>query len=152
MIELVLDGRIEEIEHIGSTSVEGLAAKPIIDIGITVTDIDDPTLIDRMQKLGYIYRDDREDDLPFRRYFVLIREDKHLVHVHIVPKEHEFFNAHIAFRDYLRQHKDIRDEYHLLKIRLAHKYKEDREGYQQGKSAYIRNITDLALDQLQSLD
>lgn len=137
------------IEHIGSTSVAGLGAKPIIDILITVEDISTADLlVEPLERLGYTYRNEYEEEMPFRRYFVKYDGDIHLEHIHVVPHHHQFHHDHIYFRDFLRNHIDIRDEYHLLKTRLANKHKENREGYQDGKSEFINRMTELAREEL----
>lgn len=138
-----------EIHHVGSTSIEGLGAKPIIDILITVKD---PANAERMVQIlpanDFTYVDKYEDEFPFRRYFVRYKEDKHGVHVHVVPHGHEFHINHLLFRDYLQKHSDIRDEYHLLKTRLANKFREDRDLYQEGKREFIEQMTEMAREEL----
>jgi len=140
--------QFNKIEHIGSTSIEGMGAKPIIDILITVDQLDDADQnVSKLVELGYEYHKDQEEDFPFRRYLVLKQNGNHKIHIHMVPDDHEFVREHLAFRDYLRKHSDVRDEYHLLKTRLANKYRDDREGYQNAKAVFIESITDLALDE-----
>ena len=144
----VLDGQISKVAHVGSTSIQGLGAKPTIDISITVKDINAEQIIEQMRNLGYNYNSSYEKEMPFRRYFVMKEGDKHLVHVHIVPINNQFHRDMIVFRNYLRKYRDIRDEYHLLKTRLANKYKENRTGYQEAKSEFIQNMLEMAKEEL----
>ena len=138
------------IEHVGSTSVPGLAAKPVIDIMPGLRDLGDSPLIVRpLQALGYRYFPEHEDVLPERRYFALPAGDEHRgrrrFHLHIVETTSEFWRRHLAFRDYLRAHPDVAGEYAALKRRLAAEYGSDREGYTEAKTEFITRIESLAL-------
>lgn len=114
------------IEHIGSTSVPGLAAKPIIDMSPGLRSLDDaPPIIDQLEALGYHYVPEFEHDtpsgpgMPFRRY---LRRDEHgrrAYHVHMVEYGSDFWERHLLFRDYLRAHPEAADAYANLKRELA---------------------------------
>jgi GrpB-like predicted nucleotidyltransferase (UPF0157 family) len=94
--------KILVIEHGGSTSIEGLGAKPIIDIYIGVKKLADAdAMISDMKKLGYEYVTKYEQELPFRRYFVKIIDGKKAFHVHTVPASHTFRRDDLLFKDYL---------------------------------------------------
>lgn len=139
---------IQRIEHIGSTAIANLAAKPTIDILIGLHSLRMATkCIPKLQGLGFEYRSHFEDVMPFRRYFVKTRdnkEDEHLIHIHMIETNHEFFERHILFRDYLRKHESARDEYAELKKQLADKFVNKREEYVEGKSDFIKKIERLA--------
>ena len=99
-----IGGLAVEIEHVGSTSVPGLAAKPIIDIMPGVrTMADAEKCIEGMRRLGYEYVPEFEDAFPERRYFRKGHPEQHL-HVHVVETTSAFWRRHTAFRDYLRAH------------------------------------------------
>ena len=149
------------VEHVGSTSVVGLGAKPIIDI---MVGIPDASRLDELRKpmlqAGYCYVSYYEDVLPERRYFVVIqgregdwykqREDKFdsvlypcTHHIHIVPLGSHFWKRHLFFRDYLRTHDEARDAYYALKKELSRRVWTARNDYTAAKSAFIRNIEKL---------
>lgn len=138
IVEAIGDWLVD-IQHVGSTSVPGLAAKPVVDImpGIRTLD-DDRHFIGPMEALGYSFLPVHEDDIPERRYFR--RGDPRLFHVHIAEVGGDFWAKHLAFRDYLRAHPDLAAEYAALKRKLAAEYGSDRLGYTAAKSPFILGI------------
>jgi GrpB-like predicted nucleotidyltransferase (UPF0157 family) len=133
-----------DIQHVGSTSVPGLAAKPIIDIMPGVRSLDDDAqFIRRLEALGYEHLPVFEDDIPERRYFR--RGIPRLFHVHAVEVTSGFWRRHLAFRDYLRTHPETAAEYATLKRRLAIEYANDRIGYTNAKTDFIIDVETLAL-------
>lgn len=147
LILSVIGQYIDRIEHSGSTSVIGLASKPIIDIAIGLRSLDDAIhCIPLMQQLDYQYVPEYEDELPMRRYF---RKPPHgsgkrKYHVHMVETTSDFWKDHIMFRDYLRKHETARDKYAQLKKNLAEKYKDDRSAYSYSKTDFVAKILKLA--------
>lgn len=138
------------IEHVGSTSVPGLAAKPIVDIMPGLRSLDDAgPVIRALEEIGYQYIPDYEDELPERRYFVRPPgrgyRHKRQFHIHAVETTSQFWRRHLAFRDYLRLHPETAAEYAALKRRLADEYGSDREGYTEAKTGFITRIESLAL-------
>ncbi len=136
---------LTDIQHVGSTSVPGLASKPIVDIMPGLKSLDDtPRVVAGMESLGYRYIPEYEDQLPERRYFHRPFGSEHwhnrLFHVHAVQTTSEFWRRHLAFRDYLRTHPEASAEYAALKRRLATEYGTDREGYTEAKTEFIRGI------------
>ena len=127
------------IEHIGSTAVPGMGAKPIIDVMIGVTDL---AMIERrmaeLQADGYRYVREFERSMPMRRYFVKTHAQPGHFHVHAVILDSPFWKSHLAFRDALRRDAKLAADYWKLKQRLAARYPNDREAYTDGKSAFIR--------------
>lgn len=137
-----------EIEHIGSTAVDGLAAKPIIDIQVGVVSLDDSArIVAAVEALGYGYVPEFERELPNRCYFrrrSSIGITTH--HVHLVERtDHEWWDRHIWFRDWLRTHPDDRDRYAQLKRSLATAHHDDRAGYTEAKSSFITSILEQAM-------
>jgi GrpB-like predicted nucleotidyltransferase (UPF0157 family) len=131
------------IHHIGSTSVPGLAAKPIIDILIETEDL---TKVDKLNRkmvmLGYYPKG--ENGIKNRRYFQkggVMRTH----HVHVFPKGHEEVIRHLAFRDFLRAHPETAKQYSMLKQTLAAQFPYDIEKYREGKSPFILKTERLAL-------
>ena len=137
---------IEAIEHIGSTSIPNIYAKPVIDImmGLKNLSIADQHLVQLIQQLGYDYIAEYEKQMPYRRYFQKINgEGGHTHHIHLVETGTEFWNRHIAFRDYLRNHSDIAKEYEALKLSLAPKFT-DTNAYASAKTDFIKRVEALA--------
>jgi len=126
------------IEHVGSTAVPGLAAKPVIDIDILLRSSSDlPLVIRRLAELGYQHRGDlgisgRE---AFRAKGQAVQH-----HLYVCPPESYEYKRHIAFRNYLREHAAEADDYALLKRELARKFGSDREGYNQAKNQFVQGI------------
>lgn len=130
---------IEDIQHVGSTSVPGLAAKPIIDIMIAVYDL---ALVEKcvwpIASLGYAYMG--EFGLPERHFFRKPPADgwyKRTHHIHMVLKGSNQWKNQIHFRDYLRTHPEACQQYQDLKRDLSQRYSEDRFGYGDAKQDFI---------------
>lgn len=140
------DDAILGIEHIGSTSVPGLAAKPVIDIQLlvrTLTDAECAVLA--LEALGYHKRPFELD--ASRLYFP--RSDasgQRTHHLHIYGPEHSSREAHLLFRDYLRNHADEAARYEALKRGLAREYPHDSLGYNEAKTEYILGVLEKAKD------
>lgn len=138
-LRAVAGGLLAALEHVGSTAVEGLAAKPVIDLlGGVVKLADADALVPLVVAAGYAYDPTHEDELPERRYFV--RRDgrgERTHHLHVVPVGSWFWTQHLAFRDHLRAHPDMAARYGALKSRLAVLHREDRVAYTRGKAEFI---------------
>ncbi len=136
---------LTHIEHIGSTAIPGMTAKPTIDILAAIISLTETNqLIAAVASLGYIYEPRYETDLPNRRYFYKGRHSEDEFHLHVVEFGTPFWVRHMAFRDYLRNHPDEANEYAQLKIGLAAKYQTDRDSYTDSKGDFIRRIESLA--------
>ena len=132
----VFDGRVVAIEHIGSTSVPGLSAKPIVDVlvGLEKLELADEH-IETMQKLGYEYLG--EYGLPGRLFFR--NHDPHTHNVHVVEHDGDHWNRHLVFRDALRADPEERRRYEELKRRLAAEG-HARDVYTELKTPFIREV------------
>ena len=127
---------VVEIEHIGSTSVPGLTAKPIVDILLGVRKLDDAVeLIESFSLMGYKYAPQHEDRLPERRFM-----SRTGFHLHMTESGNLFWSKHVFFRDYLRAHTKARNEYAQLKLKLAEKYRNDRSTYTDSKAGFINSV------------
>jgi len=137
-----LGNKVLAIEHIGSTAVPGLGAKPIIDIMVGLRQLNDAEdCIEPLKKIGYEYVPELETETPERRYFQKGPSNvprKHY-HLHMVEIHSEFWNTHILFRDYLRTHPLSAQEYFRLKKDLAAKYRLNREAYTEAKTKFIKS-------------
>jgi GrpB-like predicted nucleotidyltransferase (UPF0157 family) len=126
------------IHHVGSTSVPGLAAKPVIDILVGVEDLPSSrATIEKLVPLGYQYAPYRADEM----YWFCKPDATHRTHhLHLVPTGSRRYRAELAFRDALRGRPDLADEYEKLKRSLAREFERDREGYTQAKAAFIERV------------
>jgi GrpB-like predicted nucleotidyltransferase (UPF0157 family) len=140
----LLEDIIQGIEHIGSTAVPGLAAKPVIDIMVGVNDLHHVTE-QHIQKLGDIgYEFVEHPHFPERRFFRRGPWRAGTHHLHIYQYESENWNFNLLFRNYLIHHPDTRNEYSKLKKELEEKYKKDRPGYTKAKAPFIEKVIKLA--------
>ena len=138
------------IEHVGSTSVEGLQAKPIIDIDVVIRDntpLD--TVIAALAKIGYQHEGNL--GIPQReafRYDGKPHLQKH--HLYVCPESSPELRRHTAFRDYLRTHPEDAAEYGRIKMEAARLYPEDIEKYLQHKGFIIDKIYSISSASLRS--
>ncbi|RJO60590.1 MAG: GrpB family protein [Dehalococcoidia bacterium] len=135
----ILGAELVSIHHIGSTSVPGLQAKPIIDMLAEVCNIEAlDGLNERMTSVGYTPMG--EYGIAGRRYFFKGSLDSHTYHLHAFAEGHPEVARHLLFRDYLRSHPQEARRYASLKESLATKFPGDTEAYAQGKDAFIKEI------------
>lgn len=126
------------IDHIGSTAIPGIAAKPVIDILISVASLEPfSTICQPLESLGYIWQADNPDKT--KRYF---REPAgtRRTHVHVVKAGSWGQQFVLLFRDYLRSNEKERLRYEAVKYTLAAKFRDDRPRYVDGKSPVIWEI------------
>ncbi|HWL11499.1 MAG TPA: GrpB family protein [Ureibacillus sp.] len=127
------------IEHIGSTSIKGLGAKPILDIAIGVNDLEDVSkFIEPLKQIGYEFVYHQE--FPERRFFRKGQWGAGTHHLHFYQFEGDHWNNQILFRNYLRNNPPTMMEYHQLKLELAEKHRFDRVSYTANKASFIQNI------------
>ncbi len=127
------------IEHIGSTAVPGLPAKPVIDILVGVDDIErSGQAVAALIGLGYSYAPEVETDVPDQRYFY--KGSPHTHHIHMVERSSPLFEEHLLFRDHLRAHPEAADEYARLKRGLAARFRDDRASYTRGKKTFFDTV------------
>jgi GrpB-like predicted nucleotidyltransferase (UPF0157 family) len=128
------------IEHIGSTAIPNLAAKPIIDIMVGVRDLSEAEKFLRqpLEKIGYEYRG--ETGIAGRLYFRKGTATASTHHLSLVEKGGEIWRRHILFRDYLRANAEAARSYNELKKNLAIKFKDRREDYTNGKTEFVEEI------------
>lgn len=131
------------IEHVGSTAVPGLTAKPVIDIMAGVESLDaSRAAIPAVGRIGYCYFPYKADSM---HWFCKPSPSHRTHHLHLVPFAGQLWVERLAFRDYLRMHSEIASEYAELKRRFADQYRFDREAYTEAKSPFINRIVKLAL-------
>jgi GrpB-like predicted nucleotidyltransferase (UPF0157 family) len=147
-IQSILGEQIIDIQHIGSTSIPNLSAKPIIDIGVLVNSIDNISFFtSTLLILDYNYRPDLSS--PERIFFKKGNPIEY--HLSIASPKHTFWNRNIIFRDYLRTHPDFTKEYQELKIKNLLETPESNLNdlssskiYNKGKGDFVKKILDLA--------
>ena len=134
-----------DIQHIGSTAVPGLAAKPILDLGIAVAaEAVVATCVPRLVALGYTYQGCRGAD---QGHFFDQGPEQSLTHyLHVLLIHEAAWSNYLCFRDYLQAHPAARDAYMRLKQDLASRYAEDRAAYTAAKATFVQHI--LAVAQL----
>ncbi len=123
-----------KIEHIGSTSVAGLAAKPIIDLVVIVAPDDVADAIARLVSIGYEHQGSLGVD--GREAFAALEGDPPH-HLYLSPTDSEELRAQLAFRDRLRSNADLATRYETLKRQLAVQFRNDRMGYTDAKTAFV---------------
>jgi GrpB-like predicted nucleotidyltransferase (UPF0157 family) len=145
-IQRTIPGTYHSVEHVGSTAVSGMAAKPIIDIDIVMRE----GMFDRIKRglesLGYV--DEGDLGISGRVAFDLrddgLRNALAPHHLYVVAPDSPALRNHRDFRDYLVAHADWRHRMSALKRELAESYPDDREGYQQAKAPMVEEILRLA--------
>ncbi len=126
------------VEHVGSTAVPGLGAKPIIDMLLGVERIEAvEARIPRLEARGYAYLAEHEAALPERRFFARPRVPPRAFHLHAVELSTPFWERHLRFRDALRARPELAHEYEALKTDLARRLGADRDRYTEAKTAFI---------------
>jgi GrpB-like predicted nucleotidyltransferase (UPF0157 family) len=129
-------GVLEWIEHVGSTAIPGIHAKPVLDIAAVVHPFPlSEQGRDALDQLGYEYRG--EAGIPGREFF---RTDPRTRHLHLFTFDSEPFFQHVFFRDYLRAYQEKAFEYEALKLELAQKFRTDREAYTNGKDKLVAQL------------
>ena len=143
-----IGAHIIAIEHVGSTAVPGLGAKPVIDIIVGSRSLADAArCIEPLRAAGYGYHPQHEAEMPERRYFD-VQTDRRDAHLHMVEFGGEFWQRHLAFRDYLRANPEAVAEYDRLKRQLAARFGSDRDGYTNAKTDFIRGLDRRALQRI----
>ena len=131
------------IEHVGSTSVEGLSAKPCIDVDVVIEDYSVfAEVVRKLEAIGYSH----EGDLGIRDREAFRYSDKpHLLkhHLYVCPRNSRELHRHLTFRDYLRNHPEAAKQYGQVKEQAARLYPEDIEGYMAYKSPCIEQLYQL---------
>ena len=137
---------VEEVEHIGSTAVPGLAAKPVIDIMVGVRSLEDtPVLVARLETIGYEYVPELERQMPFRRYFRKLAGGRRTHQIHLVERsDSAFWDRYLLFRDYLRAHPEVAEGYTRLKYEVSDRFREDGATYTGAKTDFIAEVVRLA--------
>jgi len=128
------------IEHVGSTSINNLESKPIIDIAIGLSNFNDADRIKTLlEKNDFIFRGDNRNDGEFL-FVKEIEQDVRTHHIHVMDKNSEQWRNYIYFRDKLRSNKKLREEYRELKRKLCKQFADQRGEYLIGKAKFIERV------------
>lgn len=142
----VFDSDALAIEHIGSTSIPGLAAKPIIDIMVMMKDfktIDQNALRLTQAHSAWHLVPSELDERPWRRFVVKVLGDHRFAHLHLVPEGQQRWEEHLTFREVLRADPELIAQYADLKHKLAVVHQSDREAYTDGKTQFIQSVLEM---------
>ena len=138
LMKVIRQYLVGSIEHVGSTAVPGLTAKPVIDIMFGVKSLEDSkSAIKLLTKNGYNY-------FPYKKevmhWFCKPSPSLRTHHLHLIPYESNLWKERIRFRDILRASAKTANQYVELKKELAIRYKKDRETYTEKKTVFIQNV------------
>ena len=142
----IFDNTAVAVEHIGSTAVPGLSAKPVIDVLLGAPSL--AVIEQRIAALGargFEYVPKHERVLPQRRYFVPQPPVGLRVHVHGVETGGRLWREHLTFRDALRGDAQLRARYQALKLQLAAEHAGDKAAYTEAKAPFVREAIDARL-------
>jgi GrpB-like predicted nucleotidyltransferase (UPF0157 family) len=144
-VEVALGARAVRVDHVGSTAVPGLAAKPIVDLQASVAEVDPTERYARpLEALGYLFAPD--PDSPDFHFFGKPAERPRTFHLHVCAAGGDDERRHLALRDYLRAHPEEVQGYASLKRELAaDRPPGDRLAYIEGKAAYVAALERRAL-------
>jgi GrpB-like predicted nucleotidyltransferase (UPF0157 family) len=121
-LQTAIGQHVLDIQHVGSTAIPGMIAKPIVDIGIAVTSFEAASVcVQPVEQLGYEYRGEHMNEIGSRDW-----------------------ENQVLFRDYLIQHLGLAEEYATLKAGLARQYPTDRDAYTDGKAHFIERVLGMA--------
>lgn len=132
---------VAPVEHVGSTAVPGLAAKPVLDLQGAVADLDCASRVAAvLAPLRWHYVAPELDERAWRRLFVQVADERRTAHLHLVAAGSARWSEQLAFRDALRADPALRDRYATLKRELAHEHPHDREAYTAGKANFVHAV------------
>ncbi|ODM26212.1 GrpB family protein [Acetivibrio mesophilus] len=132
-----------QIHHIGSTSINGIWAKPIIDILVEARPVEHQAIYELLLRNGYLCMDQSQNRMDFNKGYTPDGFADRVFHLHL---RNFGDNDELYFRDYLREHLEIAKEYENLKLSLWKKFEFDRNGYTKMKTDFIRKYTNMAVE------
>lgn len=142
-LRTVLGEKLLCVEHIGSTAVDGMEAKPLIDMMAAVEDLGEArSLVPGLEEFGYEGRGN--GGVEGRIFLAKGPWNQRTHHLSLTEPNSDHWQRNLLFRDYLRAHPEIAEEYRKLKQKLARKYPEDRESYTIGKNGFIEQAIECA--------
>lgn len=146
LLEEVLGDKAKEIHHVGSTSIPGLKAKPVIDILVAIDDLNKIEEVENLLK-DYDYSNRGHQGVDDRYFFAKGPEDSRTHYIHFVEKNSITYYNLVYFKKYLIEHPEYIKKYCDIKEDLALKYPEERSKYTAGKSEFITSVVKLAKEE-----
>ncbi|WP_017185910.1 GrpB family protein [Alkalibacillus haloalkaliphilus] len=145
LLQNLIGEHVLGIEHIGSTAIKGLKAKPIIDLVIGLKSLEDVQLLGlkRMSEANYymLQKQEIEGKIVFAKFPYIKDEDYTKTHfLHVVEYNGDWWNAHIQFRDRLNTDRSLAKEYEALKLNLAKEHPKDVIAYAESKESFIQSV------------
>lgn len=141
-LEMILpEGCVKRLSHVGSTSVEGIWAKPIVDILLETNQWDWNEIRTILTANGYLCMAEKKDRLIFNKGYTPDGFAEKVFHLHV---RQEGDHDELYFRDYLREHPDTAKEYQMLKLELKEQYMYNRDGYTESKTDFVKRYTEEA--------
>lgn len=141
LLQVALAALNPAVEHIGSTSVPGLAAKPVIDMLVGVPALEAfESCVDRLANYGYEYIPEYERALPDRRFFKRMVRGVRTHHVHVVQLNGLYWKRYLKFRNKLRADPWLAARYAEVKRRLGGRFRNDRDAYTNGKTGFVEAV------------
>jgi len=132
---------VRQVEHIGSTAIPNLAAKPIIDLMASIPSLElISEVVGKLTLHDWHYVPPELDKQPWRRFFVKVKNDKREAHLLLMQEGEERWEKHLKFRDKLRTNSHLTEEYAKIKSHLAQEFNNDREGYTKAKTEFINKV------------
>ena len=139
IVNFLPENQLYKMHHIGSTSIEGIWAKPIIDILLEIPRSEDMGSIKReLLEHGYLLMSESEGRMTFNKGYTLQGFAERVFHLHL---RYYGDNDELYFRDYLKDHPDVAKDYEKLKLTLWKKYEYNRDAYTEAKTDFIRQYT-----------
>lgn len=150
IIELLGKEIAVRVEHIGSTAVPNLHAKPTIDIFVEVPNGDDikAKIMNIMTSNGYNYMHEQDSHIMVVKGYTPEGIKGQTYHIHMGTRDHKELQDRLLFRDYLKSSISVADEYSKLKKNLASLHKHDREAYTEAKTTFIKKALEKAKKEL----
>jgi GrpB-like predicted nucleotidyltransferase (UPF0157 family) len=140
LLRIAMRGHMLDIQHVGSTAIPGMIAKPIVDILVAVSDFERAfACVTPIEHLGYEYKGESED----QRQYHFVKGNPACYHLHLVEMSGDTWVNRIAFRDYLIGHPEIARQYADLKQQLARQFPDDLRAYQDGKLPFVEWVGEL---------
>lgn len=151
MIQKQWGDNLLDIQHVGSTAIPGICAKPILDIAVRLRSISgmNPSLL---EEKGYSYCGIQHGDPLYHLFVLRSPEGLSLHHIHCYDMSSPGFGELVGFRDYLNTHPETADAYAKLKYTFAEKYKTDRAAYTKCKQDFILSVYDRLHSRLDKID
>ena len=129
------------VEHVGSTAVPGLAAKPILDLQAAVANLGAvPLIAEKLAPVGWHHVPPELDQRPWRRFFIKVRGERRVAYLHVMVAGTARWDEQLVFRDALRADPGLVDSYAALKRDLAARHATDRERYTSAKADFVRAV------------